>query len=55
MYQLTIFDGLAQLGTVMANTLENLLHELHKTVVIDGLRQLDNAEMTLAFFCLPAR
>jgi hypothetical protein len=39
----------------MTDALKNLLHELHEAIVVDGLRQLDNAEMTLAFFGLATR
>jgi hypothetical protein len=39
----------------MTDALQNLLHKLHESIVIDGLWQLDHAKMTLALFGLATR
>lgn len=38
----------------MANAFQNLLHELHESVVEDRLMQFDVPEMPLALSCFPA-
>lgn len=49
-YELALLHGLSELGAGVANTLQDLLNELHETIVVDGLRKLDNSEVALALF-----
>lgn len=53
-YECAVLHRLTQSCAVVADALKHLLDEFHEAVVIDGFRQLDNAEMTLTLLGLAA-